>query len=73
VGERGGRCYGSAYYGKWSLVGSKEVKPFQGLIDMTIQHPDDFRLWWEGEGGAWITEGHTTAHSEILGVDSLYL
>jgi hypothetical protein len=26
-----------------------------------------------GGGGAWITEGHTIAHSGILGVDSLYL
>jgi len=41
------------YNGIWSLVGSKEVKPFQGLIDMTIQHPDDFTLWYgvRGWGG----------------------
>jgi len=30
-------------------------------------------LGFGGRGRAWITEGHTTAHSEILGVDSLYL
>ena len=57
------------YNGKWPLVGSKEVKPLRDLIDMTIQHPDDFRLW----KGAWITQVHTAADSKVFGIESLYL